>query len=208
MSLNRLVIHSNNYQFLSTEGPICDDDEECCFSGKPHQNLFFEQKTGVEMDTCYRNPKLSVLATMFYMVIANVIMLNILIAMFYIDMKQYKLIQRKCIHTWDTYWLRSTWTRIVLKLLHCQKHDVHINLLTLHPYQKPLLPPPFVIINPLLIVAKRIFVFIKHTTESDDSKTEVRRKKRKTNTIGLRPSKIYLLTLQEVHDDRLSNRLG
>ena len=73
------VVFVDPYQ---TEGPICVDDDECCFSGKPHQKTFVELKTGIEMDTCYRNPKLSVLATMFYMVIANVIMLNILIAMF------------------------------------------------------------------------------------------------------------------------------
>ena len=73
------VVFVDPYQ---TEGPFCVDDDECCFSGKPHQKTFVELKTGIEMDTCYRNPKLSVLATMFYMVIANVIMLNILIAMF------------------------------------------------------------------------------------------------------------------------------
>ena len=104
LSLNQVIIYSNNCPFLPTEGPICDDDEDCCFSGKPHQKLFFEQKTGVEMDTCYRNPKLSVLATMFYMVIANVIMLNILIAMF---SHRYEAVQThsKKVHSYMRYLL-------------------------------------------------------------------------------------------------------
>ena len=67
---------------------------------------------------------------------------------------------------------------------------------------KPIIPPPFVIINPLVVICKRIFVACKHMTESECSQTEVRRKKRETNSIGLRPQKIHLLTLNEVHLDR------
>ena len=67
---------------------------------------------------------------------------------------------------------------------------------------KPIIPPPFVIINPLVVIFKRIFVALKHMTESECSQTEVRRKKRETNSIGLRPQKIHLLTLNEVHLDR------
>ena len=86
------------------EGTICVDDEECCFSGKPHQKSFAELKTEIETDACYRNPKLSVLATMFYMVIANVIMLNILIAMF---SHRYEAVQTrsKKVHSYMRYLL-------------------------------------------------------------------------------------------------------
>ena len=43
---------------------------------------YLENKTGLELDFCYVHPKMSVIATMMYMVVANIIMLNILIAMF------------------------------------------------------------------------------------------------------------------------------
>ena len=75
----RSIQHYKNLNM--TSGSICDE-EECCFAGKPFNKPKFEEITGLDIDLCYRNPKLSVLATMCYMVIANVIMLNILIAMF------------------------------------------------------------------------------------------------------------------------------
>ena len=176
----KTVISSlSHYKTLNgTDGPICGDGD-CCFSGKSFRKTALEQLTGLEIDACYVHPKLSVLATVFYMVIANVIMLNILIAMF---SHRYEAVQSrsKKVHSYMRY------------------------LLTYEYMDKPIIPPPLVIINPLLIMAKRIFVAIKHLSESDFSGTEVRRKKKLTNTIGLRPHKIHLLTLAEVHADRQS----
>ena len=59
-------------------------------------------------------------------------------------------------------------------------------------YEKPPLPPPFIILYPLVKLGKCIFLFIKHRSEkkadaSDLSVSDViRDKKRQTNTVGLR----------------------
>lgn len=73
MSTNRSSLSSFEYQSTPKI--------KCCFNGaiKEFQEI---QKTFDDIEKCYTRPKLSVLATMYYMVLANVIMLNILIAMF------------------------------------------------------------------------------------------------------------------------------
>ena len=79
--INYQMSFFNKELIFNSKGSICEE-EECCFAGKSYNKPKFQEVTGLDVDLCYRNPKLSVLATMFYMVIANVIMLNILIAMF------------------------------------------------------------------------------------------------------------------------------
>ena len=71
--------------------------------------------------------------------------------------------------------------------------------LTLEYMDKPLLPAPFVIINHIIMLGKRVFVYLKNPSESESQDMAVRRKKRKTNKIGLRPVKIHLLTMEEYY---------
>ena len=66
----------------SAKGLLCGEESECCFRGNSYDQSKLERATGLSLDDCYYEPKLSVLATGLYMIIANVIMLNLLIAIF------------------------------------------------------------------------------------------------------------------------------
>ena len=74
---------------VKQDSAYCEKND-CCVDGRQSLKDALEKKTGLELDFCYNHPHMSVIATMMYMVVANIIMLNILIAMFNF---RYELVQ-------------------------------------------------------------------------------------------------------------------
>ena len=70
------------------------EEKKCCFLGKREEKDAIEDFYDIDLEECHYAPSLSVLVTMFYMIIANIIMLNILIAMFNY---RYEVVQQKSV---------------------------------------------------------------------------------------------------------------